>query len=285
MVVCSSILIGGNLFAEETGQDTEEPEQQEEPVDLAAQARDPTAPVTAFAIRYDFITDFHNLPGANQQQLVLQPIIPWKWGNTTHISRVTLPYIVSAPDGSPVVPVIPDPGYPPPPGYVPTADVTGLADTSLVDLMVSGTSWGRQGFGAGLVIPTASDPALGTEKWSIGPAYVAMTSVGGLQLGALGQWLVSFAGKSDRNDVNTLTIQPFASYGLKNNWSIASSFMAFNYDIENSRWTSLPVGLRVEKLVKLGPWNARVFVEYEYNFADDVVAPKNIIRFAIVPLL
>ena len=71
---------------------------QESDGDLAAKARDPTQPLTAFQIRYDFISDFHLLPDADQQQLVLQPIVPWKWGDQLHIARFTLAYVTNAPD-------------------------------------------------------------------------------------------------------------------------------------------------------------------------------------------
>jgi hypothetical protein len=101
----------------------------------------------------------------------------------------------------------------------------------------------------------------------------------------LAQWLFSVAGDSDRDDVNNLTIQPFGGFSLKNNWSINTSFMAFNYNFKSSRWTSLPLGFSVEKLIKLGSKNARLFFQYEYNFADDSVAPKNTFRIALVPLL
>ena len=82
----SMLLLGANLIAQENPDPKENPDANDDtaqPVteaDLAAQARDPTAPVTAFVTRYDYISDFHNLKGADQQQLVLQPIIPWKWG-------------------------------------------------------------------------------------------------------------------------------------------------------------------------------------------------------------
>jgi hypothetical protein len=254
---------------------------QESDGDLAAKARDPTQPVTAFQIRYDFTTGFHNLPGADQQQLVLNPIIPWKWGDKLHIARLTLAGVTSGPDWGTLA------GEAPavvPPNYTPTLEKTGIGDLAAVDLMIMGTSWGRQGFGLGAIIPTASDPALGTEKWSLGPAYVAITKIGEVQAGFLGQWLFSVAGESDRDDLNSLTIQPFASYGLKNNWSISTSFMAFNYNVETSKWASLPLGFRVEKLINLGKLPARFFVEAEYNFADSGVAPDTTIRVALIPL-
>jgi hypothetical protein len=71
---------------------------EEKAVSLAEQARDPTASLTAFAIRYDYIDSFHNLSDADQGQIVLQPIIPWKWGEQKHIARVTASYVTNAPD-------------------------------------------------------------------------------------------------------------------------------------------------------------------------------------------
>jgi len=50
-------------------------------------------------------------------------------------------------------------------------------------------------------------------------------------------------------------------------------------------WGSLPLGLRLEKLVTIGKLPARLYVDFEHNFADRGVAPENTIRFAFVPLL
>lgn len=249
---------------------------------LAEQARDPTASVTAFAIRYDTITSFHNLPDTEQSQLVLQPIIPWKWGEQKHITRLTLPYVTSAPDWGALSEQAAA-GLPP--NFVPTAEQEGLGDISAVDLFLFDTSWGRHGFGPAIVLPTASDPALGSEKWSIGPAYVAITKFGDVSAGFLAQWLVSVAGESDRDDVNSVNLQPFAGKGFGEGWSIQLSDMNFNYDVERSRWTSLPLGARLEKLIQIGSLPARLYVEYEHNFKDDDVAPEDTIRIAFVPLL
>lgn len=249
---------------------------------LAEQARDPTASVTAFAIRYDYIESFHNLPNADQSQLVLQPIIPWKWGEQKHIARLTASYVTSGPDWG----IISDEaanGVPP--NYTPTAKQEGLADIAAVDLLIFDTSWGRQGIGAAIIMPTASDPALGSEKWSIGPAYVAITKFGDVSAGFLAQWLYSVAGEDDRDDINSFSLQPFAGYGFGDGWSVQLSDMNFNYDLKRDRWTSVPLGGRIEKLITIGKLPARVYLEYEHNFKDDDVAPKNTLRLAFVPLL
>ena len=249
---------------------------------LAEQARDPTASLTAFAIRYDYIESFHNLPNADQGQVVLQPIIPWKWGNQRHIARLTAAYVTNGPDWG----IIADEaagGVPP--NYTPTANKEGLADIAAVDLLIFDTSWGRQGIGAAIIMPTASGPALGSEKWSIGPAYVAITKFGPVSAGFLAQWLYSVAGEDDRDDINIFSLQPFAGYGFGDGWSVQLSDMNFNYDLKRDRWTSVPLGGRIEKLITIGKLPARLYLEYEHNFKDDDVAPKNTIRLAFVPLL
>ena len=265
-----ALMLTPAAFAEEQGQS------------LAEKARDPTASLTAFAIRFDSITKFHNLPGADQSQFVLQPIIPWKWGEQIHIARLTVPYVAKAPDWG-LLAEQAAAGLPP--NYVPTDQQKGLADMAAVDVMIFNTSWGRQGFGAAIVMPTASDPALGTEKWSIGPAYVAITKFGPVSAGFLAQWLVSVAGDKDRDDVNSFGLQPFGGYGFGDGWSVQLSDMNFNYDVKNGRWNSIPLGVRMEKLVTIGNLAARLYAEYEHNFQDNDVAAANTIRIGFVPLL
>ncbi len=248
---------------------------------LAEQARDPTASLTAFAIRYDWVASFYNLPGANMGQVVLQPIVPWKWGEQQHIARITVPYVTNSPDWGLLSEQAAD-GLPP--NYVPTADQKGLADIAAVDLLIFKTSWGRQGIGAAIVMPTASDPALGSEKWSIGPAYVAITKFGNVQAGFLAQWLFSVAGNKNRDDINSLALQPFAGYGFGDNWSVQLSEMTFNYDFARSSWNSIPLGVRLEKLLIIGKLPVRIYGEVEHNFADSEVAPDWTYRIAFVPL-
>ena len=249
---------------------------------LAEQARDPTAPVTAVQIRYDYVASFHGLPDADQGSIVLQPIIPFKWGEQRHIARITLPYVVNAPDwGS----LSDDSGAGIPPNFVPTADQSGLGDMALVDLLIYDAPWdGRWGFGAAAVLPTASDPALGAEKLSVGPAVVAMAKAGALQYGGLGQWLFSVAGDSDRDDVNVLALQPFASYGLSDGWAVGTSELVYNYNFDVGSWTNVPLGARVEKLVSWAGLPSRVYVDVEYNFWDGDVVPAWTFRLAYVPL-
>lgn len=67
------------------------------------------------------------------------------------------------------------------------------------------------GVGPTISYPSASDPALGSGKWSAGPTVVALTMPGPWVLGILANNIWSFAGPSDRAPVNQLMAQYFTT--------------------------------------------------------------------------
>lgn len=253
--------------------------------DLAQQARNPTASLTMFQVLLNYTPSFHNLPDANMTSITLQPVIPFTTGKLRHVARITLPYVANSPDWGTLAEE--DQGNALPPNYVPTEEVNGLGDMSLFDLLIFPAPWkgGRIAAGVSAIIPTATDPALGTEKWSVGPAVGGLVQAGKFLGGGIVLTNFSFAGKSDRDNVQMMTLQPFASYGLGNGWSVETSMMMINYDFNTKTWTSVPLGGRIGKMVAFGKLPVRFFGEAEYNLADTGVTPKWTFRFAIVPLL
>jgi hypothetical protein len=253
---------------------------------LEQQSRNPTAALTMFQILINHTPSFHNLEDADMTNIALMPVIPFKTWNLQHIARITLGYVVNGPDWG----LLAEQSLGInnlPPNNVPTANKTGLTDMALFDLLIFPAPWkgGRIAAGLSASLPTASDPALGSEKWTVGPALGGLVKSGGLLIGGIFLTNFSFAGNSDRDDVQTMTIQPFGSYGLGEGWSAEFSMMMFNYDFKTSKWTSLPLGGRIGKLAKIGELPVRFFADAEYNFADSGVAPKWTFRLAIVPLL
>jgi len=105
-----------------------------------------------------------------------------------------------------------------------TESATGLGDINptffLSPAKPGNLIWG---FGPTFTLPTATDELLGSEKWSMGPAAVALTIQGPWVFGALmnNQW--SFAGNNKRDKVNQLLLQPFANYNLPDGWYLTSS--------------------------------------------------------------
>ena len=139
---------------------------------------------------------------------------------------------------------------------------SGLGDTNY-SLYLSPVKYGKVIWGAGpsLMMPTASDDQLGSGKWSAGVTAVALTQVKWGSMGVLGRHLWSFAGDSDRSDVNQSLIEPFVNYNLDKGWYLTSQpVITANWNADSGdRWT-IPVGGGVGKIMKIGnqPVNIRL---------------------------
>ena len=84
----------------------------------------------------------------------------------------------------------------------------------------NGVVWG---IGPALLIPTATDPLLGTKKLGLGPTGVILKQAGHLTFGALVNQLWSVAGDKDRANVSQFFIQPFITPNWKSGAGIGLS--------------------------------------------------------------
>jgi hypothetical protein len=133
----------------------------------------------------------------------------------------------------------------------------GLRNNGIGDVLAtaffSPTAPGRLIWGAGpaVLLPSATNPSLGTEKFSIGPSVVALTQPGRWTLGALFSQLWSTSGATDRQDVNQTFLQPFAIYNLGSGLSAGLIIEATgNHEAEDA-WTA-PLFVQVSKVTLLG---------------------------------
>jgi len=106
------------------------------------------------------------------------------------------------------------------------------------------------GIGPALLMDTASDDALGGEKWGIGPTAVLLKQKGPLTFGMLANHIESFAGNDDRVDISATYMQPFLSYITKTKTTIGLNVES-TYDWEGSEW-SVPINLTVFQMLKIG---------------------------------
>jgi hypothetical protein len=91
-------------------------------------------------------------------------------------------------------------------------------------------------------------------------------------LGALINNIWSFAGDSDRPDVNQMLIQPFVNYNLPEAWYLTTApIITTNWEESgDDRWT-VSIGAEVGKIVRLGKLPVNVRGSAYYN----VVRPDN----------
>ena len=172
--------------------------------EIANEANNPAAPVTLIQFRDVMLP---NVPGAAgvshafQMQPVL-PVGPFHAFPVVQLVKMTIPF-----------PVLPGP-----------INQAGMGDLQVFDLFSFKQSWGRWGFGPALVFPTASDTALGAGKWQAGPAVgLIYTGIKNLTAGAIVQNPVSYAGSSNRPNVNNMLITPTFTFNLEDGWFVASA--------------------------------------------------------------
>lgn len=221
-------------------------------------ANDPTASLMSLQIQNLFSGNYYNLDDESGNTILLRSAVPFATGSLKHIARGTLPIVTNSPSGE-----------------------SGLGDLVLFDLLVFDKPWGRWGAGIVGLFPTASDEKLGSEKWAAGTALGFAARSQKLLWGMFNQNLFSFAGNSDRDDVKVSIFQPIINYSMPNRWSIGASEMNFIYDWEKSAWTNLPLGLKVNKLVKFSKMPILFSGAYEYNFQDDYVSTEWTINFTV----
>lgn len=230
----------------------------EEKQSLEQAANDPTASIMSVSLQNTYVGGYHQRSDEEGNTVLLRASLPHELAGLKHIARATLPIITDSP-----------------------SDESGIGDLVVFDMVVTGKSWGRYGLGAVIMAPTASEDELGAEKWAIGPSMGFVVSKDKLLMGVFNQNLFSFAGNNDREDVNVSTFQPILNYKLPNKWSVGFSEMTFSYDWENSRFSALPLGVKLSKLHKIGSIPVQYTGTYEYNFADDNIAPEWAISFAV----
>jgi hypothetical protein len=138
------------------------------------------------------------------------------------------------------------------PGTVPgEKDSFGFGDATYESFVgPSGERTFYWGAGPAIQIPTATDNQLGSRKWSAGLAGTGTFVKGPIVAGARFNHLWSFAGNSDRPDVNLTTFEYYLYANLARGWWIGSSPVnTANWEaVSGEEWT-VPVGGGIGKVV------------------------------------
>ena len=132
------------------------------------------------------------------------------------------------------------------------------------------------GVGPVLSFPSATDEILGSEKWSAGPTAAGIYINGPWVNGLLINNLFSYAGNSDRTNVNQMLIQPFINYDLPQGWSVGSSLEItadWKEKDNDNRWT-IPVGGGVSKVFAVGKQSMNLSIAAFKNIKKpDIIGP------------
>jgi hypothetical protein len=130
----------------------------------------------------------------------------------------------------------------------------------------NGFYWGA---GPVLYYPTATNAALGVNKWGSGPsaAFVFKRGDSPWVVGAIANNIWSFGGPPGSSDrTNSLLLNPFISYHLGDGWSIGSSpSIAANWLAKTGQKWTVPVGGGISKTFRLGGQPMKLSVDSYYN--------------------
>lgn len=202
----------------------------QEAADLAKQLSNPVADLVSVPFQFNYDGSYGPQDG-DRAFVNVQPVIPFGVSEDWNvISRTILPVVWQD-------------------DVVRGSDQFGLGDT-VQSLFLSpktptnGVVWG---VGPVLLLPTATDDALGGEKFGLGPTGVALIQSGPWTYGALANHIWSVAGDGDRSAVNQSFVQPFIAYTTPGATTIALNTET-TYDWQADA-ASVPVNLQVNQVV------------------------------------
>jgi len=227
----------------------EEEAREDNPGALAKEAQNPVANLISLPIQWNATLSGQWAPravdpaaDANRTFNVVnvQPVVPFRLNDDwLLVSRTIVPVIQRPLAGS--------------------TDVIGIGDINpTVFLVPRSNSPVQFGLGPTLVIPSATDVQLSSQRWSAGPAAVAVLTRGPLVAGVLANNIWSFAGDGGRN-VNAMLIQPFVNINLARGWYLASSpILTADWTAPNGKGWTVPIGGGIGRIFRLGsqPFNA-----------------------------
>jgi len=239
---------------------------------LSEQAANPLADLMSFPFQNNLNIN-HGEFNRNVNVLNIQPVIPFAGGKI--ITRTIFP-IVRIPDFSQESGKL-------------TSGLSDIVFTAFYAPKSEGITWG---LGPVLELPTGGSER-GTEKWSAGPSFVMLAQPGDWTFGALINNTWSFAGNSDRDEVNHMLLNLFVVRQLGGGWYVNSAPIItsdWTVDSEN-RWI-VPLGAGGGKVIMLGgklPVNLQTQLyynivrpdfgpEWQWRFQLQVLLPKSIFK-------
>ena len=226
--------------------------------DLAKKLANPVASLISIPIQANYDENHGAADQGSAWKTNIQPVIPFTLTEDWNlISRTVLPVLDQSD--------IPSTGL----------GESGLGDTvqslffSPKEPTANGVIWG---VGPVMLLPTATEHALGFKKWGAGPTAVALKQQGAWTFGGLANHIESFAGHDDRKQVSASLLQPFVSYITDTKTTFGLNLES-TYDWQASQWAA-PVNFTVQQLVKVGKTPAQIGVGVRYWAESTPTGPE-----------
>jgi len=217
--------------------------------DLAKASQNPIASLISLPFQNN--TNFGIGPDDETQNILnIQPVWPftlneeWKLITRTILPVISQPSVLTGGEGR----------------------VNGLGDTTFTGFFSpAGSGDITWGVGPVFLIPTATDDALGSDKWGAGVSLVVLTMPGKWVIGSLFSNVWSFAGSGDQ-DVNIFTWQYFINYNLEDGWYLTSApVITANWEAASGEKWTVPFGAGFGKIFRIGKQPINGSAQAYYN--------------------
>lgn len=198
-------------------------------------ANDPLTDLSAFQVQTYYQPVLKNGNGAQTIQPFLRGVIPFQAFGRTNLMRISMPAATYA--------------------WNSQASAAGLGDLTIFNIPIFELGETRIGVGPLVVLPTATSPEFGLQKWQLGgQAVISKPYPWGMLAALVGyQQTVDGLGKD-------LVVQPFIFRHLGNGFYLRSTAISsFNF---SSQSTVVPIGLGIGRVTRLASGNLlNVFLE------------------------
>jgi hypothetical protein len=137
------------------------------------------------------------------------------------------------------------------------------------------------GVGAITQIPTASHDSTGQGRWGLGPTAVALKMGKVWVYGALINNVFDVGGDSDRQKINQMLLQPFVNYNFPDHpgrYLTFAPIITANWKAESGDEWTVPLGLGIGQIVKLGKLPVNFQAAYYYNVVAPDIGPDYQVR-------
>jgi|LGVF01.1.fsa_nt_gb hypothetical protein len=205
--------------------------------------------------------------------LNIMPFIPATVGDWNLFNRAIIP--VANVDGAIVGPNNPSPEQ--------GGAASGLGDINYA-LLLSPVKYDKfiWGVGPAIALPSASDDQLGSGKWSTGMAAMVLKDFGWGNVLLRGSQIWSFAGDTERKNVNKMVIEPIITYNIGDGWHLYTDpIISANWKAErDNRWI-VPLGGGFGRTFKVGKQTLLSRLEAYYNIERPEGAPDYSISFTL----
>ena len=140
------------------------------------------------------------------------------------------------------------------------------------------------GVGATFIFPTSNNDLLGSHQYQAGPTALLLWANKDWTIGTHIQhwWGIKDDGKSNSNPIiksahdkslSHTDMQYFIVRNLPNAWQLrASPHITYDWSADKNNRLTLPIGLGVGKMIKIGPMPVMLMLEYQKN----LISPDNI---------